>query len=396
MKQKLQFVLAILLAVALLPMEKAEAQFFPHNDTTFTFVSTTNSFGRIQTYDGEDGRYDDFEDKVIDRLYQLIGLNEEYVWNPNDDPDINLVDTVYYAGADSAMYFRELNMDNSWRSDPPLDINVITLVRQFVDQPYGLARLGVINVEDDPKEFKLSVLVRAKIFEVFGGETMEWDASSQRLYLFNDEAAAGIQAILRDPVGVSLMDFGDYDSTDPARDNARDFARWDEMVKTTFPDDRLTAGPDGGWAYMNFGSTGNLATGDSAYVWIAFTHGADLDVVDARLDAAIAKAEELGLQEPTSTPGDFSDIPTQIGLSQNYPNPFNPTTEINFSAPQSGQATLKVYDMLGRQVAELHNGYLSAGTHSVRFDASGLASGVYMYRFEMNGQALTRTMSLIK
>ncbi len=395
MKQLLRSGLLALIAISMLIIDQAEAQFFPHNDTTYTFVSTTNAFGRIQSYDGEDGRYQDVEDKMIDRFYQLAGLNDSYVWNPNDDPDINLVDTVYYAGADSSEYFRELLMDNSFRANPPVEIGVHTLVRMFKDENYGLARLGILKDEDN--DYLFSALLRAKVFEQFGGETLEWDASTGRLYIFNNDGAVGLQAIDREPTGVVLLDFDEYDSTDPLRDNARDFFRWDLMELDSFPLSPVTVGPDGGWAYMNFGNASSFETGDTLYVWFAFTHGADLDVVDDRLDAALEKAGELGIgDDPVSVEPGRGELPANIALNQNYPNPFNPTTNIRFELAEAGHTTLTVYDLTGRQVAVLLNEQRNAGAHTLTFDASSLASGVYIYRLQSAGQTLTRSMTLIK
>ncbi|AXJ01398.1 Por secretion system C-terminal sorting domain-containing protein [Cyclonatronum proteinivorum] len=395
MKHILQSAVLFGFALSLMAADLAEAQFFPHNDSTYAFVATTNAFGRIQTYDGEDGRWDSFDDKVIDRFYQMVGFDSNYVWNPNDDPDLNLIDTVYYAGEDDVMYFRELLMDNSFRANPPFDIEVHTMVRLFKDELYGLVRFGVVR--QDERDFKLTALLRAKIFEEWGGETMEWDAGTERLYIFNNNAAIGIQALTTDPVGVVLMDFDEYDSTEPPRDNARDFARWDIMVEEDFPAGSINAGPDGGWAFMNFGDVSNIATGDTAYVWLAFTHGPDLDEVDDRLDAALAKAEDIGIiGDPVSVGPEGPEAPVRIALEQNYPNPFNPTTNIRFDVAEAGQVSLGVYDMLGRQVALLVNENLSAGTHTVSFDATNLSSGVYLYRLQAGGQTLTRSMTLMK
>ena len=89
-------------------------------------------------------------------------------------------------------------------------------------------------------------------------------------------------------------------------------------------------------------------------------------------------------------------IPDQMQLGQNYPNPFNPTTSIRFELPREGSVTLKVYDMLGRVVATPVDGRLVAGTHTIGFDGSRLASGSYLYRLETGGVRLTRRMLLMK
>jgi hypothetical protein len=78
-----------------------------------------------------------------------------------------------------------------------------------------------------------------------------------------------------------------------------------------------------------------------------------------------------------------TDIPTQYTLMQNYPNPFNPSTTITFGLPERGRVRLTMYNTLGEQVAELTNGELEAGYHTVRFDASMLPSGVYFYRIHV-------------
>ncbi len=88
--------------------------------------------------------------------------------------------------------------------------------------------------------------------------------------------------------------------------------------------------------------------------------------------------------------------PTSYSLSQNYPNPFNPTTKINFSIPKSGMVSLKVYDILGKEVSTLVNQNISAGTYTYEFDASRLSSGIYFYRLNVNGFNEVKKMSLIK
>lgn len=88
-------------------------------------------------------------------------------------------------------------------------------------------------------------------------------------------------------------------------------------------------------------------------------------------------------------------ITTGIGLT-NYPNPFNPSTTISFTVPQDGFVSLKVYDMLGRVASELVNEQKLAGRYQVRFDASELASGMYLYELRASGQRQVQKMVVTK
>jgi len=88
--------------------------------------------------------------------------------------------------------------------------------------------------------------------------------------------------------------------------------------------------------------------------------------------------------------------PTTLALHQNYPNPFNPSTAIEYDIANTQHVRLEAFDTLGRSVAVLVDGYAPPGKHTVRFDASGLPSGLYVYRLSVGSQTLTRTMLLTR
>lgn len=97
---------------------------------------------------------------------------------------------------------------------------------------------------------------------------------------------------------------------------------------------------------------------------------------------------EIGKNEEI-TPGIFL-------LEQNYPNPFNPSTKINYSLSQSGNVNLKVFDILGKEVATLVNGYKHSGRYTVEFDDIKLSSGIYLYRLQSGGKVLTKRMVFMR
>lgn len=92
-----------------------------------------------------------------------------------------------------------------------------------------------------------------------------------------------------------------------------------------------------------------------------------------------------------------AQAPATVSLDQNYPNPFNPTTTIRFTLPVASEVTLKVYDLMGNEVASLVSGHREAGEHTVPFDAGRLASGVYLYSIiTAEARQITGKMTLLK
>jgi hypothetical protein len=91
-----------------------------------------------------------------------------------------------------------------------------------------------------------------------------------------------------------------------------------------------------------------------------------------------------------------ASIPKESALYQNYPNPFNPSTTISYSLAKSGFTDLKIYNLLGKEVAVLVNEYQAAGNHQVKWHAEGLASGIYFYKLRSAGFSETRKLLLQK
>ena len=91
-----------------------------------------------------------------------------------------------------------------------------------------------------------------------------------------------------------------------------------------------------------------------------------------------------------------SELPSGFSLGQNYPNPFNPVTNLKFGISELGYVSLKVYDILGKEIVTLVNEKLSLGKYKVEFDGSGLTSGVYFYRLTAGEFTETKRMLLVK
>ena len=124
--------------------------------------------------------------------------------------------------------------------------------------------------------------------------------------------------------------------------------------------------------------------------------GGDIEVVDVGDDGIVLNTKNGGVATYFKQQDFDGLIPLDFNLRQNYPNPFNPTTTIEFDLPTSSQVTVKIFNVLGEEVTTLLSASLHSGSHSFEWDASNLASGVYLYRLEADGYVQTRKMLLIR
>jgi plastocyanin len=132
---------------------------------------------------------------------------------------------------------------------------------------------------------------------------------------------------------------------------------------------------------------------DSVLAWNSFTFTKSSSTLDGTgwESVIIEDWHDVG----SSSNNDQTTIDRSISL-RNSPEPFNPSTTITFVLPAAGEASLEVFNLSGALVATLANGYQSAGEHQVTFDASSLASGIYVYRLSLVGQSISNKMRMVK
>ncbi|MEO8398622.1 MAG: T9SS type A sorting domain-containing protein [Ignavibacteriaceae bacterium] len=218
---------------------------------------------------------------------------------------------------------------------------------------------GIVLVYQRPDEFSAFDSV-GTIFDGFHCESITWNHATGYLW-----ASAGSYNDLPDSgSGYTPNTWYAYDF---ATQSVVDSLKW-EFTTPEDPGERprgLDFSPDGNTAYVGiFGASG-------------------VPLVQ-KLDKVTSIKEEKGV------------IVNSFELSQNYPNPFNPSTEIKFTVVKTGFVTLKVYDLLGREVASLVNEEMNKGAYSVNFDATNLASGTYVYQINANGVQISKKMMLLK
>jgi len=146
--------------------------------------------------------------------------------------------------------------------------------------------------------------------------------------------------------------------------------------------------------------TGSAYTRDNGATWAIVDHASHgkAAFVSASVGWSWGGADTIYRWTDPTVPvrDESSHWPDHIELSQNYPNPFNPSTTIRYMLPEKSHATLTVSSTLGQQVVTLVEGEMEAGYHEVKFDASHLASGVYLYRLQAAGFVQARKLILMK
>jgi hypothetical protein len=120
------------------------------------------------------------------------------------------------------------------------------------------------------------------------------------------------------------------------------------------------------------------------------------DLVSAKVENVFGMMGDHELVDIVTGVEQINQIPTGYELSQNYPNPFNPTTMIKFQLNKQEDVTLKIYNLLGQEMATLVNETMNAGVYEVSFDASQLSSGMYIYTISAGQFHDSKKMTLLK
>ncbi len=188
-----------------------------------------------------------------------------------------------------------------------------------------------------------------------------------------------------------------YENVSVIAANADDPSNFGEMLIDDNTGGTRVELQDGNLTYHNLWDP---ALADSAGMKQVFT-GDTFDSITGILyysfgDYKLQPRTDADLVGFTTDVEDLNILPETYSISQNYPNPFNPSTKIQFSLPEASNVKVKIYDVLGREVARLVNEYKNAGTYTVNFNASNLSSGIYFYSLEAGDFHTVKKMTLLK
>jgi len=228
----------------------------------------------------------------------------------------------------------------------------------------GFTEHAIYRYHSDFGSFGPYVL-QDSVFKGFDCESIGWNPTRTRLWA---SAGSANDRPNRFPGETTNYDLNTWYAWDPSTGAIDDSIKWDFTFSTDSVNVRPRAiafSPDGNTAYVG-------CFGLSTY-------------------PAMQKFSRVTSVEPIE-----GVLPTSFSLDQNFPNPFNPSTEIHFTLIEGGRTTLRVFDMLGREIATLLDEDLDAGAYRKVFDASRLSSGTYMYSLTSNGSTITKKMLLMK
>ncbi len=229
------------------------------------------------------------------------------------------------------------------------------------------------------------------------GDIVGYDATNNFGYAFDQDGnpettVVGVALVSSEDYGFYAFDNDGSDGSIKLNDTFTDAEKWTALSGGI---SRTDAGPNDISLMV---SSGPYTFETGGRIEVAFALGA-ADNLEDLTDVMIQAREKYG-DIPVGVRREETDVlPKEFSLSQNYPNPFNPSTTIEYQLPLSESSyhvNLKIFDSLGREVFRLINAEQSAGKYSINFDASNLASGMYIYRLQAGKFSQSKKMILIK
>lgn len=319
---------------------------------------------------------------------------------------------------------------NEWFRTTSLTQGLINLDKAVRNPSDTLALLPIADDGDGlhPSQEGHRMMAEAVDLNLFvGRDTLHYINESVTLYyetecgavgsnwnIVEDETASNGHYITVQP-GIESIDAPPADSIgltylSVSIDTAGEYTLYSRLNNATYNDDSFWVKVDDGefvlhnglvtrvWNWVSLGSF-ELAEGEHTIVIGYREDGAKLDKIALTTDLAPPLnegAEAVNACTFTANEWEKEELPENFGLSQNYPNPFNPNTSFSYQLPQNSMVRLSVFDTLGRELSVLVNQTQAAGTYTVNFDASGLASGTYLYRLSTPSGTISKKMTLLK
>ncbi len=332
-----------------------------------------STYGRIRLFTTAD------QVRHLQRASVLVGVGPTEVWDYQNDANVEVPTTLVSNPALSD--FEITGTYNNTFSGAPPDVLIKYNIYSWNNAKYMILKMTVKNRETSAINAKIGLDIIPELDQTYGNDTVTY-LQANGVIRFHRGTSRNMGIKLLSHTLQSLYSFEWYSgyTTDTSYWNWLNYG----SIQFQYP-----GGVEGPVTIpsMNFVT---LNPNDSIAIFYAFAIGADQTEMVAAINEAQTKYSTVLSADK------FSEIPSGYSLEQNYPNPFNPNTKIRFSISSNEFVTLKVFDVLGNEVANLVNEELTSGIYQYDFDASNLSSGVYYYKLKAGSFSETKKMILIR
>jgi hypothetical protein len=369
----------VLVCATMLMPDPSQAQ----NGGTGTLRINLGTYGRIRLATPGTGAV-----RQLSRMSGIFALDSSAVFDYYEDAEAVEAPATTTGGlADTIL---SVTVNGTYALRPP-HVTLRNLVYMWSGDDYVISRYVYRNDSSAAVTATIGVAVVPQPSAEFGFESVEYDPATEIAYYYRtgQDAYIGVKVLSGPAYSFHSMDWEVY-SPDPDNDYSNDSIRSFLTIPPGF-DARYDAGPVGSVMHLNAGAY-TVQPGDSVTVDYALMYATSPQALLAL--GAVAQQRHDGTF--TSVEPVASGIPEAYALRQNYPNPFNPSTRIRFDVAERGFVTLKVYDLLGREVATLLDQDLSPGTYDVPFSGENLPSGAYVISMQAGAFRSTGKMLLMK
>jgi hypothetical protein len=335
-----------------------------------------NTYGRVRVY-----LPDTSGTRQLQRLTILVGVDANMVFDYQKDADVE-DPTMNVANPTVSDYEIYGAYNNLYSGDPPNVLERLN-VHGWNGGGYLLLKYTIINQETMGIDAIIGLDIIPELDGSYGFDTVTYDGTNEFVRTHKGGNEMGVKLLSHDLTSLYSFEwFTDY--------YAEDSSYWNWLNYGSIQPEYISNTADGA-VTITAQDAIILVPGDSVCVWYALAFGANETDLIANVQAAEQKYFSITSVDPNT-----SKIPTDFTLEQNYPNPFNPSTQITFGLPERSEVTLKIFNSLGEEVANLVNANMEAGTYTYNFNAEGLTSGIYIYALQTEKGILSKKMTLIK
>jgi len=361
MKKIYLFIFAMLIIVQVF----AQAEF-----NTGTMFVNVNTYGRIRLFSQDEIRH-------LQRASILVGTPSGQVFDYDQDAEAH-DPTVLVANPTWGDFEIYGSYDNTYSNNPPA-VEVKLNAYGWTNKSFTILKFNVNNLETAPMNATIGLDIIPELSETYGMDTVTYDASTGVVRFHRGTDMNMGMKLLSAPLS-SLVSFEWFDGY------MTDAGYWGWMNSGGLQA-RYVSNTVDGPVTITAQTPEAIAVGASVDLYYAFALGTTQQAMLTSLNEAQEKYDALfaGL-------GDISANPNALKLGTNHPNPFSGQTSISYYLPTNGNVSLKVFDQLGNEVAHPVNEAQSTGVHSVDFDGTSLASGLYYYTLTFGNNRLTQKM----